>query len=421
MARVFISYRRSDARWAAGRLYDRLAEVLGRNNVFFDVSNIEPGEDYQAKIIEIVGSCDVLLTVIGPNWLHIKDKRGAIRLDDPRDLMRIEVGTALRRNIRVIPVLVDGAQMPDEHQLPLELAPLARRNARDISFERFHADLDSFVRTMESILGGLSAAAKPGGQPAPAQVKPEPSGVVAAELPFTISLETAGGLATPLLRKGKPLPAAASEVFSTAEDNQSMVDIKLFLGDRALAKNNVSIGTFTLPGILAAPRGEPQIKVQVTVDARLVLTVSAEDASTGHKEILDAVDLSRIEIPAAMREEVGHAPQVAESPRDSPLDLSGAQSGSDFKDAFGELFGDLFGKSEDNAGNQSLDRTMVLNIGRAEAVAGAECTIELEGGRKIKLKVPAGTRSGQVLRLRGQGEKRAGKTGDLYVNIVVAA
>ena len=56
MARVFISYRRSDSRWAAGRLYDRLAEVLGRSNVFFDVSNIEPGEDYQEKIIEIVGT-----------------------------------------------------------------------------------------------------------------------------------------------------------------------------------------------------------------------------------------------------------------------------------------------------------------------------------------------------------------------------
>lgn len=124
MARVFISYRRNDSRWAAGRLYDRLAEVLGRENVFFDVSDIEPGEDFVAKIGEIVGRCDILLAVIGPTWISILGPKGQRRLDDPTDLIRVEVSAALKRNIRVIPLLVDGAEMPEERMLPADIAAL---------------------------------------------------------------------------------------------------------------------------------------------------------------------------------------------------------------------------------------------------------------------------------------------------------
>src|SRR5215471_10809896 len=140
MARVFISYRRRDSQWVAGRLYDRLAEVIGRDHLFFDVSDIEPGEDFVSRIREIVGRCDVLLAVIGPNWATITDDVGRRRLDNSGDLIRIEIAAALERNIRVIPILVDGASMPEEHQLPSELAPLARRNAHDVSFARFHTD-----------------------------------------------------------------------------------------------------------------------------------------------------------------------------------------------------------------------------------------------------------------------------------------
>ena len=88
MARVFISYRRSESKWAAGRLYDRLAEVIGRDNLFFDVSNIEPGEDFVSRIREIVGRCDVLLAVIGPNWATVQDGSGRPRLHNGRDLVR---------------------------------------------------------------------------------------------------------------------------------------------------------------------------------------------------------------------------------------------------------------------------------------------------------------------------------------------
>ena len=112
MARVFISYRRSETRWAAGRLYDRLAEVIGREHLFFDVSDIEPGEDFVQRIREIVGACDVLIALIRPTWSAVQDGSGKPRLMNPRDLVRIEIASALQRNIRVIPILIDGAVMP---------------------------------------------------------------------------------------------------------------------------------------------------------------------------------------------------------------------------------------------------------------------------------------------------------------------
>src|SRR4249919_3848264 len=152
MARIFISYRRGDTRWAACRMYDRLVEKLGKESAFLDVTDIEPGEDFSDKIGQIIARCDVLLVVIGPTWLTLTDRAGRRRLDDPRDLVRIEIAAALQRNIRVIPVLLDETVMPQEQELPEELAALARRNAREVSYNRFHSDLDSLIRVLERVL-----------------------------------------------------------------------------------------------------------------------------------------------------------------------------------------------------------------------------------------------------------------------------
>jgi len=152
MSRVFISYRRSETRWAVSRVHDRLVEAFGRDHVFLDVADIEPGEDFADKIRRIIDRCDVLLAIIGPAWLTLTDRNGARRLDDPHDLVRIEIGAALQRNIRVIPLLLDEAVMPAEQDLPAELAGLARRNAHAISFHRFHEDLDGFIRVLDRVL-----------------------------------------------------------------------------------------------------------------------------------------------------------------------------------------------------------------------------------------------------------------------------
>jgi tetratricopeptide (TPR) repeat protein len=131
--RIFISYRRQETAWPAGRLYDVLVEHFPPEQVFKDVDNIDPGDDFVERITAAVASCDVLLALIGPNWLTITNKKGQRRLDDPEDYVRIEIETALMRKIRVIPILVDDAKMPSSDELPPALVPLIRRNAVEIN------------------------------------------------------------------------------------------------------------------------------------------------------------------------------------------------------------------------------------------------------------------------------------------------
>jgi outer membrane protein assembly factor BamD (BamD/ComL family) len=131
--RIFISYRRQETAWPAGRLYDVLVEHFAVEQVFKDVDNIEPGEDFVERITAAVGSCDVLLALIGPQWLTMTDESGQRRLDNPEDYVRLEIEAALKRKIRVIPILVDDAPMPRANQLPASLVALVRRNAVEIN------------------------------------------------------------------------------------------------------------------------------------------------------------------------------------------------------------------------------------------------------------------------------------------------
>jgi glycerophosphoryl diester phosphodiesterase len=133
-ARVFISYRRQETAWPARQLYDVLVAELGPDRVFKDVDDIEPGDDFVERIQSAVGSCRVLLALIGPQWLTVTDAKGVRRLDDPEDFVRLEVETALNRDdVRVIPILVDDAKMPRPQELPKELAALTRRQAVEIN------------------------------------------------------------------------------------------------------------------------------------------------------------------------------------------------------------------------------------------------------------------------------------------------
>src|SRR5687768_9962888 len=105
-----------------------MVENFDRERVFKDVDSIEPGEDFVERITAAVASCDVLLALIGPQWLTITDENGQRRLDNPEDFVRLEIETALTRKIRVIPILVDEAGSR-ANELPPTLAPLVRRNA----------------------------------------------------------------------------------------------------------------------------------------------------------------------------------------------------------------------------------------------------------------------------------------------------
>ncbi len=149
---IFISYRRDDAAGYARALYDRLAQHFSPERVFMDVDAIEPGLPFDDVIQQALSRCEVLLVVIGRRWLDPQTGGGS-RLDDPQDFVRLEITAALARDIRVIPVLLDGATMPTEADLPEPLQPLARRNALEVSNSRFRSDTDSLISTVRRVLG----------------------------------------------------------------------------------------------------------------------------------------------------------------------------------------------------------------------------------------------------------------------------
>jgi glycerophosphoryl diester phosphodiesterase len=152
--RVFISYRRQETAWPARQLYEVLVAELGADRVFKDVDNIEPGDDFVERIQSAVGSCQVLLALIGPQWLTVMDGKGARRIDDPEDFVRLEVETALNRDdVRVIPILVDNAEMPTPQQLPRGLAGLTRRQAVEINPVNF--DTRRLLRVLNHTLNDI--------------------------------------------------------------------------------------------------------------------------------------------------------------------------------------------------------------------------------------------------------------------------
>jgi hypothetical protein len=150
--RVFMSYRREETAYAAGWLFDQLVEHLGAGQVFKDVDSIELGDDFVDAIDTAVGSCDVLLALIGNQWLTITDEGGNRRLDDPSDFVHLEIEAALTRGVRVIPILVEGARMPRADELPPTLARLVRRQALELSPSRFEFDTSRLLRVLDKTL-----------------------------------------------------------------------------------------------------------------------------------------------------------------------------------------------------------------------------------------------------------------------------
>ncbi|MGA3039794.1 MAG: toll/interleukin-1 receptor domain-containing protein [Bryobacteraceae bacterium] len=147
--RVFISYRRDDSRADSGRLYDRLsASFPGR--VFRDVGSIEPGVEWDEAIARVLSQSDACIVVIGKDWLNITDAAGIRRLDDPRDTVRQEIAAVLKRQMRVFPVLVGGARMPTEGNLPADLQALCRRNAIELPEQHWDEAVQKLIKALET-------------------------------------------------------------------------------------------------------------------------------------------------------------------------------------------------------------------------------------------------------------------------------
>jgi hypothetical protein len=141
--KIFVSYRRQDSAATSGRLRDHMAAVLGDDRIFLDVEKIDVGEDFVNAILTEISSAQVMLVMIGRDW---GDPNGqGARLHHPMDHVRAEIRAGLSTGLRVIPVLVDGANMPDPEDLPEDLKLLARLNAFEIRNARFADDADALI------------------------------------------------------------------------------------------------------------------------------------------------------------------------------------------------------------------------------------------------------------------------------------
>ncbi len=159
MATIVISYRRDDTKWVTGRIFDRLEHHFGHGHVFMDIDNIPYGRDFREHLTDTLDRCDAVVAVIGPNWVGVSETHET-RLHDEKDWVRLEIATALRKGVIVIPVLVDGAQMPDPSRLPEELKGLAFRQAASVDggpgfkngVDRISRAIEEHLRTKEALL-----------------------------------------------------------------------------------------------------------------------------------------------------------------------------------------------------------------------------------------------------------------------------
>ncbi len=149
---IFINYRRDDSQATAGRLHDQLVHKFGYKNIFMDVDNIPAGVDFVEYLDSQLAKCDVFLAVIGPDWLTATDEEGHRRLDNPDDFVVTEIAAALKRRIRVIPVLIDGAHLPKADEVPPPLKMLLRRQALELRNTQFGRDVEELIERIDESL-----------------------------------------------------------------------------------------------------------------------------------------------------------------------------------------------------------------------------------------------------------------------------
>lgn len=148
--RIFISYRRKDAKADARSIYQRLERDFGSRRLFIDVDTIDKGADFRVELAGALAVTSVLMVLIGKDWLTTSDGQGKRRLDDPADYVRLEIASALAAKKRVMPILIDGADMPDEAALPDDLKPLASQQASRLTHDNFNSDMAGIIASIAS-------------------------------------------------------------------------------------------------------------------------------------------------------------------------------------------------------------------------------------------------------------------------------
>jgi hypothetical protein len=153
MPKIAISYRRSDSD-VTGRIFDRVAERYGKDSVFRDIDSIPFGSDFRKVVNDALQDADALIAIVGPNWRGGESLESA-KINNDSDFVRTEIETALQRDIPVIPVLVDGAHMPEAAELPESLRQFSFRNAAIIDSGRnFDTDVERLLRSMDRLFKG---------------------------------------------------------------------------------------------------------------------------------------------------------------------------------------------------------------------------------------------------------------------------
>lgn len=154
MKSIFLNYRRDDTQGWASHLSADIQAAFGITPLFFDLSTIQPGEDFTAAIERALAGSQVLLALVGPRWLTASFADGRRRLDEPADLVRREISLALATpGLTVVPVLLGGTKLPATALLPSELAPLTKRNAFELSDKRWRHDCDTLLAALEQLTG----------------------------------------------------------------------------------------------------------------------------------------------------------------------------------------------------------------------------------------------------------------------------
>jgi TIR domain/PAN domain len=147
--KIFISYRRDDSRYQARMIYEAFLRRMPRENVFMDIDTIPLGVNFVKVLEGWVEQCEVLLVLMGPDWANSTDpKTGKRRLDNPKDFVRVEIRGALTRDIPVVPVMLDGAEIPDEAQLPDDIKGLLNRNAEFVEYRTFDGDVQRLLKKL---------------------------------------------------------------------------------------------------------------------------------------------------------------------------------------------------------------------------------------------------------------------------------
>src|SRR5205814_4288688 len=172
MGTVFISYRREITAGEARALFNELLGKMGKNSVFMDVDGIALGRDFRGALKKTLASCDLMLVLIDRDWAEVKDEEGRPRLHNPGDFVRLEIEAALKRDIVVTPILVQGAHMPAPEQLPAEIRDLVYRNGFELSHSRWESDFAEMTRRLNLDIAKESERVE---QPASIVAAPNPS------------------------------------------------------------------------------------------------------------------------------------------------------------------------------------------------------------------------------------------------------